>query len=206
MKKILFILLAFSLFQPSTSSAYLSLNESAEILPENYFTLGVAPQLFLSNGGGMDFSVFADAHLFENTDGRISLGGGEVDFWTQASVKWSPFPDVDNQPAIGFRGAVAYSRDENQNFVHLQFSPILSKKSSTSQYEMLPYVGLPITFVVEKGNNYTAAQLALGSLWFPWHTAQLGTEFNLNLKNSTSSASVYLVFPFEGSTGYKKYE
>lgn len=189
----------------SPSQAYLSLNESAEILPENYFNLGFAPQTFLSNGGGFDASIFADAHLMENTDGRIAIGGGDIDFWTQASVKWVPFPDVDNQPAIGLRGGVGYSRNEDQSFVHIQISPIVSKKSLTAKNDMIPYVGLPITFVMEKGNNYTASQIALGAIWFPWQVAQVGAEFNLNLKNSISSASVFLNFPFEGSTGYKKY-
>lgn len=203
MKKIFLITLIA--FAASTSSAYLSLNESAEILPENYFNLGFAPQTYLSDGGGFDASVFADAHLYDNTDGRITIGGGDVDFWTQASVKWVPFPDVDNQPAIGLRGAFGYSRNDDENFMHLQISPILSKKSLTSAHDMLPYVGLPITYVMEKGNNYVATQISLGALWFPWNVAQLGAEFNLNLKNSISSASVFMNFPFEGATGYKKY-
>jgi hypothetical protein len=203
MKKILLSLIVA--FTTSTSYAYLSLNESAEILPDNYFNLGFAPQTFLSDGGGFDASVFADAHLYDNTDGRISIGGGDIDFWTQASAKWVPFPDVDNQPAMGLRGAIGYSRDHDENFMHLQISPILSKKSLTSVYDMLPYVGLPITYIMEKGNNYVATQISLGALWFPWNVAQVGAEFNLNLKNSISSASVFLMFPFEGATGYKKY-
>ncbi len=187
------------------SFAYLALHESAEILPENYFNLGVAPQTYLSDGGGFDVSVFADAHLWENTDGRITIGGGNVDFWTQASIKWVPFPDVDNQPAMGLRGAVAYARNYDENFYHIQVTPMLSKKSTTTIYDMLPYVGLPITYISETGNNYVASQVALGALWFPWANAQIGAEFDLNLKNSVSSASVFFMFPFESGTGYKKY-
>lgn len=33
------------------SHAFLTLNETAEILPENYYRLGVAPQLIVSDGG-----------------------------------------------------------------------------------------------------------------------------------------------------------
>lgn len=207
MKKIILIIFVFgvSLFTTSRSSAYLSVNESAEILPENYFSLGVAPQAYLSDGGGFDASVFVDAHLFENTDGRITLGGGDVDFWTQASMKWVPFPDVENQPAIGVRGAVAYVRDERQNFYHIQIAPIISKKSTNTFYDMIPYASLPITYIIEDGNNYVASQFALGAMWFPWNVAQIGAEFDLDLKNSRSSASVFFTFPFESGTGYKKY-
>lgn len=203
MKKIFITLIL--VLSTSPSFGYLSLNESAEILPDNYFNLGFAPQVFLSNGGGFDGSVFADTHLFENTDGRIAVGAGDVDFWTQASVKWVPFPDVDDQPAMGLRGAIGYSRDTDQNYMHIQISPLISKKSTTSAHDMLPYLGLPFTYVIEKGNTYVASQITLGAIWFPWNTAQFGAEFNLNIKNSISSASVFLMFPFEGSTGYKKY-
>lgn len=197
--------LVISVLLSSKSLAYLSLNESAEILPENYFNIGIAPQTYLSNGGGFDLSVFADAHLFENTDGRLTIGSGDTDFWAQGSLKWAPYPDVDDQPAMGFRGALGYSRKANENSVQLQISPIISKKSTTATYNMLPYIGFPITLVSEKNNSYVASQLSLGALWFPWDTAHIGAEFNLNLKNSISSASVYLMFPFEGATGYKKY-
>lgn len=202
MKKIIFITLAaFSLH----SYAYLSVNESAEILPENYYNLGFAPQAFLSNGNGYDLSAFADMHLFENTDGRISIGAGDIDFWTQASVKWVPFPDVDNQPAIGVRAAVGYARNEDQNMTQVQIAPLISKKSNTSAHDMIPYFSIPLTYFFEKESNYLATQAALGAIWFPWATAQIGAEFDLNLKNSTSSATLFFNFPFEGSTGYKRY-
>jgi hypothetical protein len=210
MKKLISILtIIISLTTPT--QAFMSINESAEILPDNYFNIGIAPQTYLSNGGGFDMSVFTDAHLFDNTDGRLTIGSGSgdagTDFWTQASIKWVPFPDVDDQPAMGLRGALAYVRNEDLNALHLQITPLFSKKSTTSSHDMLPYAGLPITFISETNpsNSYVASQLTLGALWFPWNTAHIGAEFNLNLKNSVSSASVFFMFPFEGATGYKKY-
>lgn len=201
MKKLLLLTALLFTFH---SQAYLSLNESAEILPDTYYNLGVAPQTYLSNGGGYDASVFAEMHLFENTDGRVTIGGGDIDFWTQASMKWSPIPDVDNQPAFALRGALGYVRESKENFYHLQITPIVSKKSTTAAIDMLPYVGLPITYVAEDGNNFVASQVSLGSIFYPWANTQLGAEFNLNLKNSVSSASVFFMFPFESGTGYKK--
>lgn len=204
MKKILLTTLV-SFVVSSTSFAYLALHESAEILPENYFNLGVAPQAFLSEGGGYDVSVFADAHLWHNVDGRLTIGGGDIDFWSQASMKWVPYPDVDNQPAIGVRGAIGYSRNENSDFYHIQVAPIISKKSTSTPYDMIPYAGIPITYISEGNYNEVASQFALGAMWFPWANAQLGAEFDLNLKNSISSASIFFMFPFESGTGYKKY-
>jgi hypothetical protein len=188
------------------SHAFLTLNETAEILPENYYRLGVTPQLIVSSGGGFNAGFFADAHVHDDIDARITAGGGETDFWVQASAKWVPFPDVERQPAMGGRAAVIYARDEDHNYTGFQLTPIFSKKADTRYGNMIPYVGLPITWFTGKHRNYTASQFTVGAEWFPESDKHVGTEFNLNLDNSLSSISVYFSFPFEGSTGYKKYE
>ncbi len=203
MKKIL-LALAATLFV-SSSFAYLTVNETAEIMPENFYKVGVAPQLIISDGGGFNLGVFADMHLFDDTDGRITLGGGKTDFWTQASLKWVPFPDVDKQPAMGLRGAVGYARDEDFNFVSLQVTPIISKKADTRYGNMIPYAALPITYISTKDTSYTATQFTLGAEWFPQVDRHIGAELNLNMNKSVSSISVYFGFPFEGSTGYIKH-
>ena len=97
------------------SHAFLTVNETAEILPDNFFKIGVAPQAILSSGGGFNIGAFVDAHLDDDVDGRITAGGGETDFFTQASIKWVPFPDVDRQPAMGARAAIIYAREENKS-------------------------------------------------------------------------------------------
>ena len=66
--------------------------------------------------------------------------------------------------------------------------------------------GVPITFFNAKSGSYTSSQFTVGAEWFPELDKHFGTEFNLNLKNSNSSFSVYFSFPYEQSTGYKKYE
>jgi len=187
------------------SHAFLTVNETAEILPENYYRLGVAPQLIVSDGGGFNAGFFADTHLDDDLDARITAGGGETDFWTQASVKWVPFPDVEKQPAMGGRAGIIFVRDEDHNYTGVQLTPIFSKKADTRYGNMIPYAALPITWLSGKHRTYTAAQFTVGAEWFPSVDKHIGGEFNLNLDNSLSSVSVYFSFPFEASTGYKKY-
>jgi hypothetical protein len=194
---------AFMLSRPS--HAFLVIHETAEILPENYYRLGVAPQLLVSNGGGFNVGIYADAHVDDDLDARITMGGGETDFWAQASAKWVPFPDVDKQPAMGGRAAVIFAREEDNNYTGLQITPLFSKKADTRYGNMIPYAGLPITIFTGKHRSYTASQFTIGAEWFPDQDKHMGAEFNLNLDNSVSSISAYFSFPFEGSTGYKKY-
>lgn len=187
------------------SHAFLTVNETAEILPENYYRLGVAPQLIVSDGGGFNAGFFADTHLDDDLDARITAGSGETDFWTQVSVKWVPFPDVEKQPAMGGRAGVIFVRDEDHNYTGVQLTPIFSKKADTRYGNMIPYAALPITWLSGKHKTYTAAQFTVGAEWFPSEDKHIGGEFNLNLDNALSSVSVYFSFPFEANTGYKKY-
>lgn len=205
MKKIILISLFGLLIQSTPALAYLSVNETAEVLPENYFSLGVAPQFYLSNGGGFDLGVMADAHIADSLDGRIAIGSGKIDFWTMASLKWVPFPDVDSQPAMGIRGAVGFAREDNLSIYQIQVTPMLSKRSNTSSGDMIPYVAVPFTYMTSDNESFLATQFALGAQWYPWKDIYFGAEFDLNLENSVSSGSVYFMFPFESGTGYKKY-
>jgi hypothetical protein len=202
MKKIL--LAIFCTLSVNSAFSYLTINETAEIMPDNFYKVGIAPQLLISDGGGINLGVFADMHLFDDVDGRATFGGGKTDFWTQVSLKWVPFPDIDRQPAMGLRGALGYARDEDVNSTSFQITPLISKKADTRYGNMIPYVGLPITYISTKDTSYTASQFTVGAEWFPRYDRHIGAELNLNMNKSISSVSVYFSFPFEGSTGYIK--
>ena len=63
-----FIFLVITTFSINAWS-YLTLNETAEILPENYYVIGIAPQVILSEGE-FNLGAFVDMHLFDDIDGR----------------------------------------------------------------------------------------------------------------------------------------
>jgi hypothetical protein len=205
-KNIVLIALLFSttFLLSRTSEAYLSLKETAELVPDGIFKLGVAPQLKLSDGSGFNIGAYFDTSLSEDMNGRVEIGGGETDFWTSGSVKWVPFPDVGRQPAIGGRLALIYARDEKVNFYNVQFSPILSKLAHTTYGKMIPFVGLPITWVSTKDDSFVATQFAVGAEWFSNKDMHVGAELDLNLNKSFSSLTAFISFPFDQATGYKK--
>lgn len=199
----LIFLSAFILSQ--TSEAYLTVGETAELLPPNFYLLGLEPQAVISEGGGFNMGAFFDSHIAESINGRISIGGGSNDFWVTGSLKWVPFPDVDGQPAMGAKGALSYNRDENLNYITTQIIPILSKKTSTQYGDMIPFIALPISWVKpSEGSSYIASQFAVGTEWYSDEFAHLGIEVNVNLSKSISSISAFVSFPFDGSIGYKK--
>ncbi len=187
-----------------TSQAYLSVGETAEILPAGFYKLGLQPQLIVSDSGGLNIGAYFDTYLGDSLNGRVEIGGGKTDFWTAGSVKWAPIPDVDRQPALALRGSVIYARDENANFYNLQITPIVSKKADTRYGEMVPFVALPVTFVNRDGKNSVASQFAIGAEWFQNKEINYGAEFDLNMSNSYTTISAFISFPFDGAVGYKK--
>ncbi len=193
---------AFILSRPS--QAYLAVNETAELLPEGYVKFGVAPQLRLSDDSGLNAGAYFDTYVAENFNGRVELGGGKTDFWTQASLKWVPFPDVERQPALGLRGAVIYARDENIDFYNVQIAPMMSKVADTRYGKMIPFIALPITFMNTKDKSTTGTQFTVGAEWFSNRDMHIGAEIDLNLSKSYTAISTFISFPFDSAIGYKK--
>ena len=181
------------------ANAYMSLAESAEITRQDKLIVGGYPQVFLNEGGGVNVGVFADMALAESLSVRANAEVGKIDMVLGASVKFTPFPDVDNQPAIGFRGGFTYARDENENIVSTHIAALVSKKIQTDQGIFNPYVGIPVTFSKTKDENKTGTQFIVGTEFFENESATLkfGGEVGISLKDSYSSVLGFVTYSFD---------
>lgn len=189
-----------------TQAAYLAVAETAELLRAGDYRVGVAPQLLLTSGNGLNTGAFFDMPISPAINSRFMIGGGNTDFWVSGSAKWVPFPDYGRQPAIGFKGSVSYARDANFNFYNFQLAPIISKIVDTEIGKLNPYVALPVTLIYtdNKATSNSAVQFAVGTEWVDRKDIQVGTELGLNLSNSNSSITLYFNFPFNAKEGFRK--
>lgn len=194
------------LFLSSSAHAYLSIAESGELVPAGKYQVGFEPQLLTNKGGGANFNVFFDTNINEATSARITMGAGAVDFNAFASAKWMPFPDVDNQPAMGLRVGAGLARDEDENLLQLQLAPLLSKRFDTEYGLAVPYMAIPFTFLNTKEENLVASNLTVGSEFHyaDWNQVTLGGEVGLDLNKSYSYISIFATFPFESQKGFGK--
>lgn len=194
------------LFLTSTAHAYLSIAESGEILSPGKYQVGVEPQLLTNKGGGANFNVFFDTSINDSTSARITMGAGSVDFNAFASAKWMPFPDVDNQPAMGLRLGAGMARDEGENLLQIQFAPLVSKKFATEYGLTVPYLAIPFTFLNTKEENLVASNLTVGTEFHynEWDQVTLGAELGIDLNKSFSYVSIFAAFPFESQKGFGK--
>ncbi len=196
-------LFAILLTTSQTAFAYLSLNETGELVKDGEYRVGLAPQLRLANGGGTNFSAFFDMYIKEDVNSRFEVGGGTTDFWTSASAKWVPYPDYDKQPAVGVKGAFIYARDNTSNLYNFQVTPLISKIFNSRWGKLTPYLGVPFTLVYS-GSSVTATQLVIGSEWNAREDFQLGAELDLNLSRTTTALTFHINVPFDGETGFRK--
>lgn len=190
-------------FLSSPARAYLSLAESGELVPAGQYQIGAEPQFLLNHGGGANMNVFFDAPVNDSTSARITLGGGSVDFSTMASLKFVPFPDVDNQPAIGVRVGVGAARDESENILFGQVAPLVSKKVDTEYGLMTPYVAVPFELMNTKEDNHGSSQFVVGSEYThpDLPQARFGAEVGMELSKSYTYLSIFATLPFDSSKG-----
>lgn len=203
---VLDLIIITGLFLSTTTHAYLNINESGEVLTPGKYQVGLAPQFLLNKGGGANFDIFLDTSIDESTSARITMGAGAIDFNAFASVKWIPFPDVDNQPSMGLRAGAGIARDEEENILQLQFAPLVSKKFDTEYGLTVPYFAVPFTVLNTKSENLVATNLAIGSEFHTveWKEVTLGGEIGIDLNKSYSYISIFATFPFESQKGFGK--
>lgn len=187
----------------STASAYLTIGESAELPPANFYQIGFEPQFFTNAGGGTNVSGFFDAPFTDASSGRLWLGAGIIDFNVGATYKYVPFPDVDNQPGIGFRAGGFFSRKSSENFLTLQLAPIFSKKVNTENGLFIPYTAVSVNVTNTKERNFTGTQFVLGSEYKTPEIPHMhfGLEAGFELNDSYSYISGTVTFPFDSSKG-----
>lgn len=174
--------------------------ESGELVEEGLYQVGIEPQIFTNNGGGTNLNLLFDAGINESTSARLSLGVGAIDFNAFGSVKYVPFPDVDNQPAIGIRLGAGFTKEGSENMLNTQIAPLLSKKIEADMFGVFtPYLAIPITYVIAKHENYTASNFVIGSEVNASEIPELkfGGELGFDMNRSYSYISLFLTYPFE---------
>lgn len=185
------------------AEAYLTMSESTEIPKAADYQVGVEPQFLTDNGGGTNITGFFDAPFNEATSSRLWLGAGTVDFNVGATMKYVPFPDIDNQPGIGFRAGGFFARRSTLNILTLQLATLFSKKVETNSGLWIPYAAVALDLTNTKDRNFTGSQVMFGT---EFKTSELpsmyfGAEVGLNLSETFSYIAGTVTFPFDSSKG-----
>jgi hypothetical protein len=189
-----FILLITASIQKA--SAYMTVAESGELVPENQFRVSIEPQV-----NYFDFSGHFDTGVAEDAQVRVSAGMGSTGYHFDFFYKRIPYPDYDDQPAIGYKFGASFARESNSSVVTPIFYPLISKNIIIKKDRWTPYASLPIGVSVFQSRSSTPIRFVAGVEYVPTsvENMQFGGEIGFNVKDSFSYASGYVSFYFEPS-------
>lgn len=182
-----------------SAHGFQDISESAELIPQGSQHIGFSPQFKVNRGGGSNIAVFVEAGTSESTSTRVTLEGGDVNFNVFTSFKYVPFPDVDQQPAIGIRGGIGVARSDDSNNLYFQGAPMVSKMMLTEVGTFIPFVAIPFEYNSTKESNYTSNRFVIGSEFRTEEApdARFGTELGLELNKSFSYISFFFTYPIK---------
>lgn len=190
-------LIAFTLLSPLSAFSFLSTIDSGELVPINQYRLILEPQLSPYN-----LSAHFDAGISDSSQLRVSLGSGETATHFDFSVKYIPIPDIDEQPAIGYKvGALFATEKESVSSLALRFTPLISKTYEINKNHWTPYLALPIGVSIQKDTSKVPTHFVVGTE-LTLHSAsdmQVGAELGASLRDSFSYVSAFISFYFEPS-------
>lgn len=185
---------------------YLSIGESGETIAPNSYRVGGSLQSLSAGKGGLNVGGFLDAGWRDDLSSRFLFGVGSVEFQMGASLKYVPFPDYGQQPAIGVRTAFWLTRIDDTSVATLQVAPLISKKINIEKGNLTSYFAIPINIVAVKDKTETGTQFTLGAEYeYPeWKDVFFAGEVALDLNKSESGLSLFVSIPFDNSTGFKR--
>jgi hypothetical protein len=209
--RILFLFITHSLialaglFVSQSAFAYFDTMDTGEVLQEGQYQVTVGPQFILNQYDGTNFTGRLDTGLMEGVSFRGILGFGKVDFQIGGMVKWIPFPDTKEQPAIGGSAGVLIARIGNMTQYSLRAHPLISKKIETEVGDITPYISLPLGITVRTGgeagtdDTIIPVQLVFGSELRPLDMNRWGFfgEAGINMSKSFGYVSLGASFRFD---------
>jgi hypothetical protein len=142
---------------------------------------------------------------------RGLVGFGKTDYYLGGMVKWTPIPDVENQPAIGFNLGVTYAKwYEDVKDTTFLFQPIVSKKFAVQEIFLTPYASVPLgirmrsTTLRDDNTELTSALVLGGQLQVAqWKNLQFLAELGLDIDNAFDHVSIGAIFYFDAENGMK---
>ncbi len=181
-------------FLTNIAYGYLTTSESGDIVPEGQYRITVEPQL---NYFGV--TTHFDSGIKEDSQVRLSIGAGQGGYHFDFNFKQVPFPDYDDQPAIGYKIGASFAKMDGKSVITPRFYPIVSKSMMIENNRWTPYLSIPIGISVSQSKSTIPTHFVVGCEVTPssLDNIQFGAEMGFNIRDTFSYVSGYISFFFE---------
>ena len=194
--------LAIAAVCASESHAYFSTIDNGDLLKPGQYQAAIEPQLILDKYNGFNVIGRFDTGFNDNANIRGVVGFGKVDFQLGGFYKIVPFPDTEDQPAIGFDIGAIYARVGGDNQLSLRVHPIVSKKFETEIGDLTPYGSIPLGVTSRKDDTVTPVQVVIGNEFRPLNSRNISyfTELGVTVSNAFSYISAAIAYRFDDAS------
>ena len=190
-------LIACVLLAAPTVHAYYTVQDTGELLSEKEKQVGGELQFATTGNSGINLIGHFDMGFDKESNLRFEAGTGVTTAVVGAFFKWVPFPDFENQPAIGFSFGAHYARYEQANEIAARFIPLASKKFDTTKGLFTPYVALPVSMSNYDNTSFHPVQFVIGSRYKhpDFDTFDFNAELGFSVTDADAHISIGAIFP-----------
>ena len=168
------ILLSGILFA-TTSHAFFTVMDTGSVKEEGSYRILGEGQILFDAPEGFNLNGRFSTGIDDESEVQFEAGVGSIDFYLGAFWKWVPFPDTDEQPAVGARMGLTFAEVNNFTTYGFNITPLVSKKFDLDFGDLAPYAGIPIGLQKNTNDTYFSLQAAVGVEWTPdeWQFSSL---------------------------------
>lgn len=184
---------------PTAAHAYFSTIDNGELLAPGKYQISLEPQLIFNRYDGGNVVGRFDAGLNESSGVRGLFGVGKVDFQVGGFYKWIPFPDVDNQPAIGLDAGAILARVQDHTEFSIRLHPLISKRFEAEVGDFIPYASLPLGITTRPEKAVFPVQIEIGTEFRPLNYSRWSVfgELGVSITEAFSYVSVAAAYRFD---------
>ena len=183
---------------------------TAHFVQPDHFSIGIEPELTLSNGAGVGGTLRYTHGLNDLSNASLLLGTGTGvrKFRVGSQLTFDFFPDTANQPGIGlalqavyyrmgFHGAAGAPATENEpTFGRLELTPMpyVHKNFGSPGGEFEPYLSFPFGWAFTEGQYQSISQLVLGSMFKAGEHFRYSLELGVAVNHTESYFSTGVMY------------
>ncbi|OFZ13585.1 MAG: hypothetical protein A2Z20_04705 [Bdellovibrionales bacterium RBG_16_40_8] len=185
------------IFTANAAHAFYTVQESGDLLKPEQMQMAAELQFVTSGNDGINLLARFDKGFDNDSNLRFVGGLGTTDFILGGYFKWVPYPDYEEQPAIGFTFGAQLARYEGENELSGRIIPFVSKKLDSDNGEFTPYVSLPFGFSNYNDHGRSPLQLVIGSRYRhqEFDKCDFNAEIGFDLNDAATYISLGAIFP-----------